>query len=105
MNEKSIQAPQPPSTINTISFYLGIIALLVGMGAIVYWGFFKFLFAIVMGFSVVTLGTKFNSGAPWSLYAGHFRFALVILGGFVGIGSIASFAIGAIFFMIYLTSG
>jgi len=105
MNEKQIQKHQSDDSLNTLSFYLGLMILLVGFGGIIYWGYFKILFAIIIGFTVVTCATKINSGAPWSLYAGHFRFAMVLLGGFVGIGSIAGVAIGSIFLMVYLLSG
>lgn len=105
MNEKSPQNQQSTNGLNTVSFYLGLTVLLVGIGGVIYWGYFKILIALILSFTLVTCVTKFNSGAPWSLYGGHFRFAMVVLGGFVGIGSIAGVAIGSIFFMIYLMSG
>ena len=86
------------------AFYLGLITLSIGFGFIVYWGFYKFLTAAFIGFTAITVGTKFNSGAPWKSYWRSFKSAMILVGALVGISSVVGVTLGAIGTVIYLIS-
>lgn len=100
---KDIQNKQSATEgLKPTAFYLGLISLSIGLGFIVYWGGYKFLIAAFIGFTAITVGTKFSSGAPWKLYWGYFKSAVTIVGALVGIGSVVGVALGAIAAMFYL---